>query len=166
MNVAVYQTTDARVLTLLRSRELTRYQILELLASQVERITESIVNKVLESLFERDLVHRMSGILYGLTKRGHTALALIDGARAARHVSITMEREAMQLARYRCASSVEEDPQVQLMKRGRIRATSQADLRPQPPRVGSLKFLECPSRWGNKLHYRDGRVTDLAGNPL
>jgi len=43
---------------------------------------------------------------------------------------------------------------------------SAADLAPQAPRPGSLHGLECPSRIGHRLHYRDGRVTDLHGNPL
>jgi len=35
---------------------------------------------------------------------------------------------------------------------------STADLKPAPPRPGSLKALDCPSRFGDRLHYRDGRV--------
>lgn len=43
---------------------------------------------------------------------------------------------------------------------------SAADLAPQPPRPGSLQGLASPSRIGNRLHHRDGRVTDLHGNPF
>ncbi|MFN7725181.1 MAG: hypothetical protein ACK5QH_08940 [Rubrivivax sp.] len=43
---------------------------------------------------------------------------------------------------------------------------SAADLRPPVQRPGSEDFLACPSRVGETLRYRDGRVTDLAGNPL
>ena len=35
---------------------------------------------------------------------------------------------------------------------------SVADLKPAPPRTGSLLALNCPSRIGDHLHYRDGRV--------
>jgi hypothetical protein len=35
---------------------------------------------------------------------------------------------------------------------------SVADLKTAPPRPGSLLALDCPSRIGNNLHYRDGRV--------
>jgi hypothetical protein len=43
---------------------------------------------------------------------------------------------------------------------------SAADLRPPEPRPGSDAFLACPSRVGDTLRYRDGRVTDLAGTPI
>lgn len=46
------------------------------------------------------------------------------------------------------------------------RAASPADLAPPPPRLGSEDALRCPSRIGNQLVYRDGRITDLAGNPI
>jgi hypothetical protein len=42
---------------------------------------------------------------------------------------------------------------------------SAADLADQTPRPGSLQGLGYPSRIGNRLHWRDGRVTDLHGNP-
>ena len=45
--------------------------------------------------------------------------------------------------------------------RGRASA---ADLAPQAPRPDSLRGLDCPSRIGQRLHHRDGRVTDLNGN--
>ena len=35
---------------------------------------------------------------------------------------------------------------------------SEADLKPAPPRPGSLHALDCPSRIGDRLHYRDGRI--------
>ena len=43
---------------------------------------------------------------------------------------------------------------------------SQADLVPQAPRTGSLQALECPSRTGRRLTYRDGRTIDLQGSAL
>ena len=46
------------------------------------------------------------------------------------------------------------------------RASSAADLAPPALRPGSEDFLACPSRIGNRLHYRGGRVTDLRGNPI
>lgn len=33
-------------------------------------------------------------------------------------------------------------------------------------RPGSMDALAHPSRFGNTLHFRDGRITDLAGNPI
>lgn len=46
------------------------------------------------------------------------------------------------------------------------RAASAADLAPPPPRPGSNTSHSVPSRHGDTLRYRDGRVTDLQGNPL
>jgi hypothetical protein len=46
------------------------------------------------------------------------------------------------------------------------RAASHADLAPQSPRPGSQDALDCPSRMGDELHYRDGRVTTLAGEHI
>lgn len=37
---------------------------------------------------------------------------------------------------------------------------------PANTRPGANDFASRPSRRGDQLHYRDGRVTDLAGNPL
>lgn len=53
-----------------------------------------------------------------------------------------------------------------LMVSQSARAASTADLAPPPPRPGSEAFLACPSRVGDQLRHRDGRVTDLAGNPI
>lgn len=53
-----------------------------------------------------------------------------------------------------------------LMSSPSARAASAADLAPPPPRPGSEDALLCPSRIGNHLRYRDGRITDLAGNPI
>lgn len=33
-------------------------------------------------------------------------------------------------------------------------------------RAGAMVAFALPSRMGNHLHYRDGRVTDMAGNPV
>ena len=33
-------------------------------------------------------------------------------------------------------------------------------------RTGAQDALAHPSRIGDRLHYRDGRVTDLRGNPI
>lgn len=53
-----------------------------------------------------------------------------------------------------------------LMGSQSARAASAADLEPPPPRPRSLDHSQCPSRMGNELHYPDGRVTDLDGNPI
>lgn len=37
---------------------------------------------------------------------------------------------------------------------------------PPPTRPGGEDALKCPSRTGERLHHRDGRITDINGNPL
>lgn len=49
---------------------------------------------------------------------------------------------------------------------GRARSMTEADKLPPPMRRDGQEHLQHPSRRGNRLYYRDGRVTDLAGNPL
>ena len=46
------------------------------------------------------------------------------------------------------------------------RASSAADLAPSALRPGATDALACPSRIGSRLHYRDGRTTNLQGDPL
>ena len=54
-----------------------------------------------------------------------------------------------------------------LLTRSPVRSlASAADLAPPALRPGSDDFLTCPSRIGQRLHHRDGRVTDLQGNPI
>ena len=37
---------------------------------------------------------------------------------------------------------------------------------PAPLRPNAEDALRCPSRYGDRLHHRDGKVTDLAGQPI
>ena len=37
---------------------------------------------------------------------------------------------------------------------------------PAPLRPNSEDALRYPSRYGDRLHHRDGKVTDLAGQPI
>lgn len=43
---------------------------------------------------------------------------------------------------------------------------SAADLAPPAQRPGAQDALAHPSRIGDRLHHRGGRVTDLQGNPI
>jgi hypothetical protein len=40
-----------------------------------------------------------------------------------------------------------------------------ADLKLAPARPGSLAALDCPSRIGDRLHYRDGRILPFPFQP-
>lgn len=79
------------------------------------------------------------------------------GAMSARALSEHERRSAL------CASGL--DPST--LTRSQIRApASRADLATPPPRAGADRALEIPSRFGDTLRYRDGRVTDLHGRAL
>lgn len=45
-------------------------------------------------------------------------------------------------------------------------AASAADLAPPPMRPGAESCLELPSRIGDRLHYRDGRITTMDGSEI
>lgn len=46
------------------------------------------------------------------------------------------------------------------------RSASRADLAPQPLRRGADIAVHAPSRVGDRLHYRDGSITDMQGHPI
>ena len=46
------------------------------------------------------------------------------------------------------------------------KVASSADLAPPVARPAQDANLECPSRFGERLHWRDGRTTDLHGQLL
>lgn len=163
----VTQTPDARVLTMLRARALTRYQIEELLGDDARTARDGAVNNLLESMHRRELIGR-NGICYALTKRGAGALALIDEAR-------TVRRPPLASAEDDTASQAEpkDDGLGLSLEQRRLltcspphRSATAAEKRGNPPRAGSLRFLEAPSRFGNTLSYRDGRITDMDGREL
>lgn len=56
------------------------------------------------------------------------------------------------------------DASVALPRTRRVELSASVLERPTPVRADGLEFLKYPSRRGDLLHYRDGRITDLAGN--
>lgn len=159
-----FQTNDARVLSMLRTRQLTRYQIQELLGAEVEKAGDGYVNQLLESMTTRHLVDRVDTIKYGLTKRGTAALALIDEARPKRRTALEWVEHQADVPVPTLGYTLDQIPL--LTRSPAHRSATTAELRGTPPREGGLKFLEAPSRFGNTLRYRNGRVTDMAGNEL
>ena len=102
----------------------------------------------------------MEGLLLGLTDHGDAAAARIrdrPAPRIAQPVHTEIERRILALA-----ASLRE--QTHLLTAGQRRnAASLADLAPPPMRPGTQEALELTSRIGDRLHYRDGRITRMDG---
>jgi hypothetical protein len=73
-------------------------------------------------------------------------------ARATRRAHSTRAAPSYAGARARCAAT--------------LTAPYRATEYSPSPRPGANAAFTLPSRYGDELHYRDGRVTDMDGNPL
>lgn len=98
----------------------------------------------------------------GLTEQGEDVAAQLQER-------LTIKPKRVQLTdqerRIQALASAMIDPR--LLTRGQPRATaSAADLAPQPVRPGAEACLELPSRIGQELHYRSGRITAMDGTEI
>lgn len=120
-------------------------------------------NHVLFKLRDRELIESVSRDQWRLTPRGALALQSIESPPGSAGVQ-TQRR----------AGSVFEPPAFALppgvdhhmLTSSPVRSMTEADKRPVPVRRDGMEFAAYPSRRGNRLYYRDGRVTDIAGNPV
>lgn len=123
--------------------------------------------RLVERLHELDEIELVADML-GLTDRGETVARRVkDGGDAHQVPRRTLggHRSPSDLSEWERRAALlptGQDPQAltRSMKRA---AASPADLAPPPPRPGADASLDLPSRIGNRLHYRDGRITDMAG---
>lgn len=116
---------------------------------------------LVQRLIERDDVELVDGKL-GLTDQGENT-ALKEAERLAPRPSQVRLNE--QERRIHALGGTFIDPE--LLTRGQPRAAaSAADLAPPAMRPGSEACLALPSRIGNELHYRDGRITSMEGDEI
>lgn len=123
----------------------------------------NIVNLV-ERLHQLGEVELVDGKL-GLTDEGARVAAqgvaarLVDRHRGNGPPSGEAERRSMLLAGTLASADA--------LTRGLPRpAASVADLATPPMRPGAEIYLQLPSRIGNHLHYRDGRITTMDGREI
>lgn len=148
---------------LLARREMTVLQLKERLELNYPNAHVDVA-AVIESLTERQCITR-DGELYGLTNRG-----VREATEAEHGVRAMPINHCAPL----CASSsavepppVERSEYLELLTQSKFRPrATPADLATPPLRPGAGAAAGVPSRMGNRLHHRDGRVTDLAGNPI
>lgn len=133
------------------------------LAEAVERAHPTSQVNILGILrrgFEEELITSDDAGMVGLTDAGHT---MAERLRAEQGIAAPVHRSEHE--RRVAALADGQDPHD--LTRGQVHATSSAaDNRPQPMRAGTNAALALPSRMGDRLHYRDGRITDLQGNAL
>ncbi len=150
-------------LRILHTAELTRDQLADRLQGQFPGAAIE-VDRVIQQLIKAgDLVRDTGSDLLGLT---------LPGARKAREIE--RERAADVAARPWRTEPVPAAPppvavptvDVQDLTRSPAKPSSDADNRPPPVRAGAEDALGLPSRIGDKLHYRSGLITDMAGNVL
>jgi hypothetical protein len=162
----------------LQHRELTTAALAERLGQRYpgEQID---VDAVLQSLVKSHYVMR-DGLFHGLTARGHAAMAEISNEANPESAPLTFGPPPRVIGDLdgpvaavvnneldQRAALVPHFDHADLLTRSPPRnAASQADLAPQPVRPGAVVASYLPSRIGNRLRWRDGRVTDLDGKPI
>lgn len=92
----------------------------------------------------------MKPIAYTLTGKGRTKLVIGPGPLRARRDPAKLQADI---------------PSIPRVRRMAITAYQPQELA-ESVRPGSMDAFAFPSRMGNTLRYRDGRVTDLDGNPI
>lgn len=149
-----------KALTLLLSCSATVEELFAARGSRDGSLTEFKAN-VLLPLRKRELLQQGPGGTLRITDRGRQALGLPAQGQAPRSV---FERERDQSGELQLAPGIER--WMLTSSPGRARSMTEADKLPPPIRRDGMVHLQYPSRRGNRLYYRDGRVTDMAGNTI
>lgn len=127
--------------------------------------TEShFVQRVLLQLWDGGLVDRIDKNRWRITPAGRIAAAEMNLPPRRRGQLPPSRFEAPPPAEVPLPPGI--DMRLLTSSPGRARSMTEADKAPPPVRRDGLEFHQHPSRRGNRLYYRDGRVTDLEGNPL
>lgn len=153
-------TTQHKVLSLLLGAGAANLSDLHGACANDEPDVRAFRRRVLAPLRDRDLLTQVAGTKYIITNRGRIAIAGESAEPAAR-------------SRFEAKADPAELPLTPGIERwmltssqGRARSMTEADKAPAPVRSDGMEFTRHPSRRGNRLYYRDGRVTDMDGNPI
>lgn len=150
-------------LRLLHKAELTRDQLAERLQGQFPQAPIQVDTVIRQLVKAGDLVHDTAAGVLGVTLAGARKAREIERDRAADVAARPWRTEPVPAATAPVAvASVDPDT----LTRSPAKPSSDADNRPPPVRAGAEDSLALPSRIGDKLHYRSGLITDMAGNVL
>lgn len=149
-----------KVLTLLVSCYANLDELYAACACRDESVTQFKGN-VIQPLRKRELLEAGPAGTLRITDRGRQAIGLPTLNKPPRGV---FARERDEPAEMRLAPGVER--WMLTSSPGQARSMTEADKLPPPVRSDGMEHLQHPSRRGNRLYYRDGRVTDMAGNPI
>jgi hypothetical protein len=119
---------------------------------------------VIDVLEARDLIEQIGRGEYRITRAGRQMVMQLAEAPSARLSSVSAfgQRNTFDFVQPRLPEGIE----FRLLISSPARGMTDADKRPPPVRRDGMDFAQWPSRRGNRLYYRDGRVTDMDGNPL
>lgn len=140
----------------------------ELLAACGGRVTRSeFLHRVLLKLWDNQLTDRLDKTRWRITERGRAVLGQLEGQPADGRTPAAREParscfETSAPAEFDLPAGIER----WMLTSSPARSMTEADKRPVPVRGDGLEFAQHPSRRGNRLYYRDGRVTDLDGNRI
>lgn len=158
-----------RVLRALEHRELTFVQLRETVAADGHPATQDITFCITATaqLLGDDLLVK-DGLHYGVSLQGQAVLADLELL-----VSKAIQDKAKGSAPKAIAPPPIFDPHVGQLGLGCSfvgslprKSMSHTERQPAAMRPGSQAALLCPSRIGDRLHHRDGRVTDMQGQPI
>lgn len=120
--------------------------------------------KVIDVLELRELIERIGRSEYRITRAGRQMVMQLAESPSARLSSASVF--ARQATSDFVHPTLPPGIEFSLLISSPARSMSDADKRPPPIRRDGLEFAQWPSRRGDRLYYRDGRVTDLAGNRI
>jgi hypothetical protein len=150
-------------LRILYTAELSRDQLAERLAGQFPGAAIEVDRLIHQLVKTGDLVKDRDSHLLGLTLAGAQKARQIERERAADMSARPWRTEPVPAAPPPVAVAT---VAMQELTRSPAKPSSDADNRPPPVRAGAEDALGLPSRIGDKLHYRSGLITDMAGNVL
>ena len=147
----------------LHTDELTRDQLAEQLQDKFPGAAIAVDRVIHQLVKAGDALHDPLNQVLGLTLAGAAKVRQMERERAADVAARPWRTEPVPAAPRPVAVAT---VQVRDLTRSPAKPSSDADNRPPPVRAGAEDALGMPSRIGDKLHYRSGLVTDMAGNVL
>lgn len=147
-------------LAMLRDRECTHEQLAEAHAGRYPG--EGIdTGRMVRHLVRHGHVVQDDQGLIGLTAAGEKELIAIEAA-----ARLPPARSVRNVRAFSPPAAPIASPVPAPTTTSKSRPSSEADNRNPPTRAGADDALQLPSRIGDKLHYRSGLITDLAGTVL